>query len=184
MVTLRPSSSESLSPASAQSERNVVPSGIVICAGGTSHSAGSRRYTAAQCSRAGSLRALRISPAFSSRIAQPRSPWIPSAPTFARSKRSPAIDFTGYRQISLTVPITCIQIPSMSDATRRQLSRTVRTHVLHRVRAVGAEGALKGTALCGSRRSHRLATFLALVLDRGHHFEQRGVLLLAFGACK
>src|SRR6266481_2121319 len=96
--------------------------------------------------------------------------------------RSPAIDLTGYRQISLTVPITCIENSSTSDATRRQLSRTVRTHVLHFVRAVGTEGALERTALRRCWRCECLATLLALVLYGSHHFEQRRVLLLALCA--
>src|ERR1700691_827502 len=182
METLRPSSSESLAFASAESDRNVVPSAIVICTGGTSPSDGSRRYKAVQCNSAGSLRALRISPAFSSRIAHPRSPRIPSAPTFARCRRSPAIDFTGYRQIPLTVPIACIETPTSLDTTRRQLSRTVRAHVLHLVGAIGAKGALKRTALRRRGRRQRLTALLARVFHGGHLLEQRRILLLTLGA--
>src|SRR5208282_6201089 len=96
--------------------------------------------------------------------------------------RSPAIDFTGYRQISLTAPITRIEYSSTSDATRCELPRTVRARVLVFVRAVRAEGALERTALSGGRGRQRLAALLALVLDGGHGLEQRGVLLLALGA--
>src|SRR5271168_3486052 len=96
--------------------------------------------------------------------------------------RSPAIDLTGYRQISLTVPIVCIENPSASDATRCQLSRTVRADVFHLVRTVRAEGALKRTALGRRRGSQRHAALFARVLDGGHRLEQRGVLLFALGA--
>src|ERR1700689_483874 len=96
--------------------------------------------------------------------------------------RSPAIDFTGYRQISLTVPITRIESPAASDAARCQLARTIRTHVFHFVRAIGTKGALKRAALRGCRRRERLGALLALVLDGGKRLEQHGVLLFALGA--
>src|SRR5271156_2718809 len=95
--------------------------------------------------------------------------------------RSPAIDFTGYRQISLTVPITRIEYPSASDAARRQLTRTIRTDVFHFVGAVGTKGALKRAALRGRRRRERLAALLALVLDGGQRLEQHRVRLFALG---
>src|SRR5580658_2236602 len=93
--------------------------------------------------------------------------------------RSPAIDFTGYRQISLTVPITRIEYPSASDAARCQLARTIRAYVFHFVRAVGTKGALKRTALRGRRRRERPAALLALVLDGSQRLEQHRVLLFA-----
>src|ERR1700689_1642060 len=93
--------------------------------------------------------------------------------------RSPAIDFTGYRQISLTVPITRIESPAASDAARCQLARTIRTHVLHFVRAVGTKGALKRAALRGRGGRERFGALLALVLDGGQRLEQYGVLLFA-----
>src|SRR4029077_7219546 len=46
----------------------------------------------------------RISPAASSRTAQPRSPGIPPGPSVTCSRHSPPIDFTGYLQSSRTVP--------------------------------------------------------------------------------
>src|SRR5215211_1553146 len=61
---------------------------------------------------AGLIFAPRISPAFSSRKAHPRSPHSPRAPTPAVESRSPAIDFKGYRQTSLTLPTNIRAFPS------------------------------------------------------------------------
>jgi hypothetical protein len=77
----------------------------VTSTGGTASSRGGTRYVAAHCIRIGKRFALWISPVFTSRTAQARSPAIPSAPTSARSSRSPAIDLTGKRQTSRTRPM-------------------------------------------------------------------------------
>src|SRR5215218_3386630 len=47
----------------------------------------------------------RMPPRTSSRTAQPRSPGTPRVPRLVCSRRSPSMDFTGYRQISPRFPV-------------------------------------------------------------------------------
>src|ERR1700687_1869046 len=84
--------------------------------------------------------------------------------------------------ISFSASFTLAMPKSLAERhlrTHRQFSRAVRTHVIVSGRAIRAEGALKRTAERIGLARHRLAAFLALVLDRGHHSQQRRVLLLA-----
>ena len=121
--TGRSTSAESLSeaPASAASRRQ--PSGVTMATAPLSS-----RYVAAHSSnrrqRLG-IFALATLPVSASINAQTLSPDKPRVRTSARSRVSPSIDLTGYRQSSPTVPILVIAdlLPWLGTPARRSARR-------------------------------------------------------------
>src|ERR1051325_8435083 len=111
----------------------------------------------------GLIFAPRISPASSSRKAQPRSPHKPRAPTDAASKRSPAIDFKGYRQTSLTLPMNMpsdpqrVRAPALDGALDLAgLRQSSREHFAHEPFKLLVRGEAQRDRLCGRERGGAL----------------------------